>query len=172
MIAVAFQWTINLFYRLILIDESSDIYQILWKISLIGQPVTIYGAIYCVIWRCWMVYFDTNFAKEAASKLWKARINSCISHEENWYESHKDTYGNHKHVFKYISCLYITSATLASIVWFMEPYITYFVAASLDFTILKGIYRELGFLRNFLRPGLLRPLLVEIRPWWSGRQKT
>eukprot|EP01084_Bolivina_argentea_P148998 260372_1 len=138
LILIGFEYTLNLTYRTIIIDPY--LYNLLYTISLLLQPLCVYAAFYSVCWRFWMVFYDTNLAYEAASKLWKVRINSSIQHELNWFERNKLKYGTCKLVGYKIFIMYIISVIISSFCWFMVPYISYAAAACIDFIIFSVPY--------------------------------
>ena len=141
LLLVAIEYTINIIYRTIIEDEKSTLYTVLWNLSLLLQPLMVYAAFYCLFWRFWMNYFDTNLVSQVSSKLWKMRINSNVENmeKENWFEHNKQKYGNHVVCGRKIFIIYLFSVIIASTCWFMSSYIGYTTAAIIDFFVFRYV---------------------------------
>eukprot|EP01084_Bolivina_argentea_P180441 311751_1 len=117
---IAIIYPMNLTYRIIIENSVSDSHSLnlLYNITLCLERITVYTAIYALLWRIYLNFYDINLQQETTSKLWKLQINSCYIHDNNnWFETNKNKYGSMKSTFKYVFLCYIISIIVSYFSW-------------------------------------------------------
>ena len=124
------------FYRCI--DENSKLYLLLWDSAIFSQPITLYAAFYCLLWRCWHFYYDMMLNVHLQNQ-WKRIVNpdEAVT-EESWFLDHKTSFGSTKYIFKRLFIMYVISCIISIGVWFVAPIIGYTMASMTDFVVFTG----------------------------------
>ena len=66
-------------------------------------PFIIYGILWTLVWRYWLVYYDIKFARSTSHSKWKSILNPK-NDQQAWFIVNKSTFGNIKWTF--IFCIF------------------------------------------------------------------
>ena len=103
-----------LIYIAILFKVPATVNKALWCIDAILYPITYHGMEFALLWRFWLLYFDTNWTLSTMKDEWSKHINPEIG-KSDWFLSNKKTYGNEGYTRKKLIIFYVISVIASSI---------------------------------------------------------
>merc|ERR1719411_733561 len=61
-------------------------------VSLLTYPIILYGLLFSLVWRFWIIRFDIHFAAASTNNKWRSIINE-ESVQQNWYILNRSKWG-------------------------------------------------------------------------------
>eukprot|EP01084_Bolivina_argentea_P262606 444143_1 len=82
-------------------------------------PPLLLSMIVVVVFRVYLIHYDTNWAASQSTRDWQSLLRDTI-HANDFYSRHKLTLGNPKHVYKYFLCYIIMCSITQMTLSFLE----------------------------------------------------
>eukprot|EP01083_Nonionella_stella_P039168 106536_1 len=118
-----FDFPLNFFdgYFLISGYENKTSFFIYQCVQLWFYPICAQGAVYALLYRFWMIYFEFMYSESLEHQQWKVHINpqGCSS-KEMWIIKHRSDYGNPQWVRKRLAVVYVIVVLFTDILRFLS----------------------------------------------------
>eukprot|EP01084_Bolivina_argentea_P103357 185139_1 len=86
--------------------------------TIFTYPVFLYGILYALLWRFWIIRYDIQMVRASMNQKWRSIINEEYI-EQNWYLSNKAKWGNSRFIASYIIApLYLFCIAVSLIIRF------------------------------------------------------
>eukprot|EP01084_Bolivina_argentea_P069000 125587_1 len=135
--------TLTVFDPLIILLYSNTIFDYDTYDNYMFYPMylTVTASFYTFIWKQWLYYFDTNFAKATLNKQWTQFLNKKTA-ENNWFILNKKTFANNSLFHKAIPVLLLI-IFITTIIWeFILPtnltFINFVTLVTVAFWVIFG----------------------------------
>ena len=90
-------------------------------LCILTYPIILYGLLYSLLCRFWIIRYDIQFVRAQCNNKWRSVINEEYV-EQNWYIIHKSKWGNCKFITTHILLPIYTICIVSSIIIRLQIY--------------------------------------------------